>query len=474
MILSRFVKFQLITFSILTVIALVAMGVVYMRLPALMGIGRYIVTVELPTSGGLYSSANVSYRGSTIGTVTDVTPTADGALATLRLDSSVQIPVSAHANVHSRSALGEQFVDFVPESLDGPFLEDGDVVPTNRTAVPQDIAPMIDTLNNSLTAIPQQNLSTLIDETHRAFEGSGGALQRLLNGSDRILDQAYADADATTTLINDSAPFLNSQVVSSPAIRGWVQNLSSIVQQADANDQHLRSILETGPEAAKEATALFQQLRPTAPLVLANMTSLGQVAVTYNRSLEHLLVLFPAAISALKTINVPNQDTTSRAFLDFNLNLNAPPPCTTGFLPASERRDGSATDFPARTTDPLYCAVPQDSSVAVRGARNLPCMDTPGKRAPTVEICKSDQPYAPAGTNPWVGDPTPTMNNPAAPAADTGDPTGVPPQVGAASYNPRSGEYQGSDGRTYVQTDLRRTQTHNESSPIQAILTGGH
>ena len=31
----------------------------------------------------------------------------------------------------------------------------------------------------------------------------------------------------------------------------------------------------------------------------------------------------------------------------------------------------------------------------VRGARNAPCMDKPGKRAPTVEICQSDEPYRP-------------------------------------------------------------------------------
>ena len=43
------------------------------------------------------------------------------------------------------------------------------------------------------------------------------------------------------------------------------------------------------------------------------------------------------------------------------------------------------------TPDGLYCKLPQDSPIAVRGARNYPCMDKPGKRAPTVEICESDQ-----------------------------------------------------------------------------------
>lgn len=47
------------------------------------------------------------------------------------------------------------------------------------------------------------------------------------------------------------------------------------------------------------------------------------------------------------------------------------------------------------TPDGLYCKLPQDSPIAVRGARNYPCMGHPGKRAPTVEICNSDKPYMP-------------------------------------------------------------------------------
>ncbi|HYY01543.1 MAG TPA: mammalian cell entry protein, partial [Mycobacterium sp.] len=79
---------------------------------------------------------------------------------------------------------------------------------------------------------------------------------------------------------------------------------------------------------------------------------------------------------------------------DFTLNLNDPPACTVGFLPPSSWRspdDESDIDTP----DGLYCKLPQDSPIAVRGARNYPCMGHPGKRAPTVEICDSDKPYEP-------------------------------------------------------------------------------
>lgn len=49
----------------------------------------------------------------------------------------------------------------------------------------------------------------------------------------------------------------------------------------------------------------------------------------------------------------------------------------------------------ADTPDNLYCKLPQDSPISVRGARNYPCMTKPGKRAPTVEICNSDKEYVP-------------------------------------------------------------------------------
>ena len=47
------------------------------------------------------------------------------------------------------------------------------------------------------------------------------------------------------------------------------------------------------------------------------------------------------------------------------------------------------------TPDGLYCKLPQDSPIVVRGARNSPCMGVPGKRAPTVQECYSDKPYMP-------------------------------------------------------------------------------
>ena len=43
----------------------------------------------------------------------------------------------------------------------------------------------------------------------------------------------------------------------------------------------------------------------------------------------------------------------------------------------------------------------------MRGARNYPCQEFPGKRAPTVQLCRDPRGYVPIGNNPWRGPPVP-------------------------------------------------------------------
>jgi phospholipid/cholesterol/gamma-HCH transport system substrate-binding protein len=84
----------------------------------------------------------------------------------------------------------------------------------------------------------------------------------------------------------------------------------------------------------------------------------------------------------------------------------------------------------------------------VRGVRNIPCETQPDKRAPTVELCESDQQYVPLneGLN-WKGDPNATLSG-------QGVPQYAPPPVAAVPYDPGTGDYIGPDGKRYTQADL--------------------
>ena len=491
---TRQILIQMAIFAVIATTALSIMVLVYMRLPALAGIGQYRVTVELPETGGLYPRGNVTYRGVEVGEVKSVALTNTGVAAVLSLNSDVKIPADVEAEVHSVSSVGEQFVQLLPRSGEGPALKDGDVIPMDRTTVPTDINAVLDNTNRGLEAIPQDNLKTVIDEAYVAVGGLGPELRRLVNGSTTLAIDARKNLDPLTTLIDQSKPVLDTQTDTAGSIQAWAANLASISGQLQSQDPAVAGILEKGPGAADEVRALFDRVRPTLPIVLANLVSIGEVAVTYQPSLEQLLVLLPQGTAVTQAVGVHKRNTKQDYEGDalvFNLNLaipllpapiplppqQLPPPCTTGFLPAQQQRVPTFEDYPDRAAGDVYCRVPQDAPFNVRGARNLPCETVPGKRAPTVKMCESNETYVPLndGYN-WKGDPNATLSGqpvpqlpPGSPPAQAAPPPGpAPPPIAAAEYDPATGTYVGPDGRAYTQSNLARSASGDQ--PWQSML----
>jgi phospholipid/cholesterol/gamma-HCH transport system substrate-binding protein len=472
---TRQIVIQLLIFSLLAATALGIMVFGYMRLPALLGIGQYRVTVELPESGGLYPRGNVTYRGTQVGIVKSVNVTDTGVAAELSLDSGIKIPADVEAEVHSQSAVGELYVTLLPRSGEGPVLTDGDVIPQDRTRVPTDVNKVLDATNRGLAAIPRDNLKTAVDEAYTAVGGLGPEISRLVHGGTALAIDARKNLDPLTTLIDQSKPILDTQTDTSGSIQAWASNLATITDQLQSQDTAVAGILEKGPGAADEVRALFDRLRPTLPIVLANLVSIGEVAVTYQPSLEQLLVLLPQGTATTAAIGVAKRNTKQDYMGDYlflNLNLNLPPPCTTGFLPAQQRRSPTFEDYPDRPAGDVYCRIPQDAPFNVRGARNLPCETVPGKRAPTVKMCESNEYYVPLndGYN-WKGDPNATLSGqpipqlpPGSPPAPAVPPPGpAPPPIAAAEYDPATGTYVGPDGRVYTQSNLARSATEEQT-----------
>jgi ABC-type transporter Mla subunit MlaD len=122
--LPRRVVTQMAIFTTGTLVAVSVMAFHYMGLPNyLFGVGHYRVTLHLPAAAGLYSTGNVTYRGTEVGRVEAVELTDTGVDAILSLKSGVAIPADLDAEVHSQTAVGEQFVALRPRSGNGPALK---------------------------------------------------------------------------------------------------------------------------------------------------------------------------------------------------------------------------------------------------------------------------------------------------------------------------------------------------------------
>ncbi|MGE5696918.1 MAG: MCE family protein [Candidatus Sericytochromatia bacterium] len=527
--LTPFIRSQLAIFVALALFGLGALVFHFVRVPQQVGIGQYTLYVDLPRSGGLYATSHVVYRGATIGQVKKVEPTEQGARATISISDRYKIPLDSSANVHSVSAVGEQYLDIVSKSGDTSQHFRGGQTITNST-VPSEVGPALDAANNALAALPNNKIDDLLTETSRAVGGLGPALQRLVDSTTAIASDFRDNLNPVNDIIAHSAPILDSQVNSGDAIEAWAANLNVIGAQAAEQDAALRSGLQQAAPTADQLNAVFSGVQDSLPQTLANLEIVIDMLKRYHKGVEQAFVYFPESASQLEAgtvfpgygiinfalgplfVGIGASVLTLQAVPPgFGTALNSPPPCLTGFLPPSEWRAPADTSM-APLPSGLYCKIPKEyQGLAVRGARNYPCADVPGKRAASPSECRRNQPYVPLGTNPWYGDPNqiltcpapgarcdqpvepgrvipaPSVNNgmnplPVSMLPPTGSPAPVsdplstpgqgsvvcsgqqpnpcaytPSQLPTAIYNPQSGEVVAPDGSRYAVQDSAGT-----------------
>ncbi len=382
------------------------MAIFYLRLPATFGIGTYGVSADFVAGGGLYKNANVTYRGVAVGRVESVGLNPNGVTAHMRLNSGTAIPSNVTATVRSVSAIGEQYIDLVPpENPSSTKLRNGFRIQRQNTRIGQDVADLLRQAETLLGSLGDTRLRELLHEAFIATNGAGPELARLIESARLLVDEANANYPQVSQLIDQAGPFLQAQIRAGGDIKSLADGLARFTWQLRAADPRLRDTLADAPDAIDEANTAFSGIRPSFPALAASLANLGRVGVIYHKSIEQLLVVFPALFAAIITSagGVPQDE---GAKLDFKIDLHDPPPCMTGFLPPPLVRspaDESVREIPRD----MYCKTAQNDPSTVRGARNYPCQEFPGKRAPTVQLCRDPRGYVPVGTNPWRGPPIP-------------------------------------------------------------------
>jgi phospholipid/cholesterol/gamma-HCH transport system substrate-binding protein len=403
--LDRLTKAQLAIFGVVTVITVAVMAIFYLRLPAALGVGTYRVTADFVAGGGLYKNANVTYRGVEVGRVEAVGLNQHGVDAVMRLNSGTGVPSNVTATVKSVSAIGEQYVDLVPPDHPATTkLHNGSRIDRDNTRIGMDIATLLHQSETLVNSVADTRLRELLHETFTAFNGSGPELARLIESARLLVDQANASYPQTSQLIDQVGPFLQAQIRSGDDIKSLSNGLARFTSEVRQADPQLRNLLTVVPPVADEANTAFTGIRPSFPMLAANLANLGRVGVIYHKSIEQLLVVLPALFAALITA-ANGEPLDEGAKLDFKINID-PPPCNTGFIPPPLIRTPADETLREIPTD-MYCKTAQNDPSTVRGARNYPCQEFPGKRAPTVALCRDPKGYVPTGTNPWRGPPIP-------------------------------------------------------------------
>jgi phospholipid/cholesterol/gamma-HCH transport system substrate-binding protein len=357
--------------AVFVVIAVLGIGYVLVHY---IGVGRtvfgtgYTAYVDLADSGGIFPTASVTYRGVEVGRVGGIELRDDGIRVRLDITSSTPIPADARAVVANGSPIGEQYVDLRPETNGGPYLRQGSVIPRARTELPVSTQDLLVNLDQLVRSVPRDDLHTVVTELGTAFAETGPELRRLLDASHELLRSATGALPESVRLIDDGGTVLDTQNDLASSIVSFSRHLDRFSRAVRGSAADIRRVLAAGVPASAQVVALDHDLDATLPVLLGNLTSLGEVTAVRVPAIRQVLIVYPYVVSTSYGL-FPGNGTT-------RFGVPIPPafdhqPCKKGYWPADKRRLPSELRYPPIRYD-AFCNEPTDADVNVRGARMAP------------------------------------------------------------------------------------------------------
>jgi phospholipid/cholesterol/gamma-HCH transport system substrate-binding protein len=359
--LTRTVRAQLSAFLIIALVGVSYVAIHYVGLQRLIGESGYTVTLDLPSSGGIFTNAGVP-----VGRVGDMRLTAKGIAVDLEISSSRHIPTSSVAVVADRSVIGEQYVDLQPPSANGPFLHDGSRLTSTAAALPPPIEGLLVSSDALVKSVPLDSLKNVVDEVYYATKNAGTDLQTLLDTAKDFFSAAEADLPKTQSLITASQTVLSTQQAESGEITSFSANLALIGKQLKSSDGDLRALFAKGVPAAQQVTGLIQEINGSLGALLSSLLTTSTVVVKHENALRELLVQLPVTVSIGGSVITPQGINVGLVPTFFD-----PEPCTSGYGGTTERT-GLTTSAPPTLNTAAGCTAPTSSGIDLRGSQHAP------------------------------------------------------------------------------------------------------
>ena len=230
----------------------------------------YEIEADFANAAGLSSENQVRVAGIKIGTVSDIELIEDRVRITMEIENGTEIPKDAFAEIKLATILGTKFVE-IRGGGGGPYLEDGDHIPMERTAVPYEIYQASNQGTGVLEGLDGEALNASLRQLAKVVtitkEELGDALSGLnelgasLNVNDDDLVSLLAESNELTKFLADEGDELVRLIDSSNVV------LETLVDQRD----EITSLLASTQLMTDRLTSLLRNNRGNIDAIVARL-----------------------------------------------------------------------------------------------------------------------------------------------------------------------------------------------------------
>jgi virulence factor Mce-like protein len=285
----------------------------------------FTVSADFEAGGGLFEEQEVTYRGVLVGRVGDMSLNDDGVTIEMLIDPewANRIPADVIAKINSKSAVGEQYVNLVPEpDADGEqLLAEGDVIPRENTQLPVDVQDLFESLEGVLGDVEPDETRRLIQTLSKSIGGKESDIRAILE-SLATLSKTFADVAPEQQRLLDNATvagdaFLDSKEAFTEAITA-ADEVFDVIGEEPAD---LEALFAANDELARNGSALLARRGKQLEGGIRALADFVDLQLREKDTLKQTLDYVPDFLHAVEDASIPWESPAGRKFYRLRVGL---------------------------------------------------------------------------------------------------------------------------------------------------------
>ena len=259
--------------------------------------GRYSVDAIFADAGGVFTNQEVTYRGTTVGQVGEMSVVPEGVKIELVIKDDFQIPAEdVHARVMFKSAVGEQFVDLLPASSSEPYLEDGDTIPREQTSIPVSTQALLSTTQSVLEGVPPESLAGAINSLGEGLAGNGSDIALMLESLADLSDLFAQRAPEMVGILKDGTTVGDAFLKSKTDFANAIRDLIDVADLLADNRPTIERLLSGANLLSDELVRLIQENRHVLNKVIIEFAEINAFQAAKAEDINELIHKLPIAL----------------------------------------------------------------------------------------------------------------------------------------------------------------------------------
>lgn len=265
------------------------------------------VTAQFRSTEGLYPGNWVAILGVNVGKVTAIQPRGEHVVATLEIDPGTPVPAKAIAALVSPSVVTDRHVELTPPYKSGPKLQDGDLIPLDRTRVPVEIDAVMAVADKLAGELSKSEggkglVKDSFDVMARNLKGNGTKIRSSISAMSKAVGAITEDRDALTNLISNLDVLTAAVAKNDKTIKSFATNLTEATELFAENSPEFGRLLTKIDKLLTDGEVLLSDNRANIQKVLKRSRVTTKTLVSNERQLKEIIDLMPMGFQNLSAV----------------------------------------------------------------------------------------------------------------------------------------------------------------------------